>query len=477
MRRNHSLRALTALLFVCFAVASLFSAASGGELCLKKNDRILVLAPHPDDEAIACSGVIQEARALELPLKIVFFTYGDNNELAFLFNKKRPVLAPSAMRAMGEIRGEEAKNAAAVLGVLPESLVFLGYPDFGTLRMWYYHWRPQKPLRSMLTRTDSVRYPAAFRPGAPHLGNSVLADMENILREFQPTRIFLPHASDTNPDHLALYLYTRVALWNLTANPELHPYLVHFPGWPVPRKYLPDAPLAPPPSLAHQHGWHALQLAPEQRTRKEQALRAHATQYAYSAGYMRSFVRANELFGMLPDLRIKSEDCAPLDLLTMLTGISPIPANASQQMPSVALNPFCKEQFFEETQVFGEDTSMEMHGVFVQDNALVAVLRFSRPLVGLVHAHVHICGYRPDIDFGKMPKLRIRISAMGVLVYNGFARIPAPDIWVSRRARQITVRVPLSRLGNPDRVLLSMRATLGNSSPDWSSWRAVWLGK
>ena len=26
-----------------------------------KDDRILILAPHPDDEAIACAGVIQEA--------------------------------------------------------------------------------------------------------------------------------------------------------------------------------------------------------------------------------------------------------------------------------------------------------------------------------------------------------------------------------------------------------------------------------
>ena len=36
---------------------------SGGEITLEASDRLLILAPHPDDETIATGGVIQKAVA------------------------------------------------------------------------------------------------------------------------------------------------------------------------------------------------------------------------------------------------------------------------------------------------------------------------------------------------------------------------------------------------------------------------------
>ncbi|MCA1808963.1 MAG: PIG-L family deacetylase, partial [Lentisphaerae bacterium] len=208
---------------------------------LQDNDRIMVLAPHPDDEALAAGGLIQEALARGLPVKVVFLTNGDNNELSFMLYRKRPVLAPAAVRAMGAVRQGEAVMAAAVLGLEPEHLVFLGYPDFGTMSIWEHHWGDVPPFRSMLTHVRAVTYNTALRPGAPYRGEEILKDLESVLRDFRPTLLLLSHPADFNPDHRALYTFTRVALWNLgdAMQPRLYSYLVHFKSWPLPRGYFP----------------------------------------------------------------------------------------------------------------------------------------------------------------------------------------------------------------------------------------------
>jgi len=52
---------------------------------ITKQDRILILAPHPDDEAISAGGVIQKALSQDAKVKVVCITNGDNNQLAYLF--------------------------------------------------------------------------------------------------------------------------------------------------------------------------------------------------------------------------------------------------------------------------------------------------------------------------------------------------------------------------------------------------------
>src|SRR5207249_4582671 len=75
--------------------------ARAAELRLGRDDRILVLAPHPDDEALACGGLVQRARKMRLPVHVVFLTYGDSNEWSFAVYRKHPVVVPRAVRAMG----------------------------------------------------------------------------------------------------------------------------------------------------------------------------------------------------------------------------------------------------------------------------------------------------------------------------------------------------------------------------------------
>ncbi|MGO9610231.1 MAG: PIG-L deacetylase family protein, partial [Verrucomicrobiia bacterium] len=55
---------------------------------LTPDDRIIIFAPHPDDESIGCGGIIQQALALKVPVRIVWLTYGDNNEWSFFLYRK-----------------------------------------------------------------------------------------------------------------------------------------------------------------------------------------------------------------------------------------------------------------------------------------------------------------------------------------------------------------------------------------------------
>ena len=127
-------RAVFAALFLLAgAVLCVADDPAWPQVALSSTDRVLVLAPHPDDEVIATGGIIQQALKEKLPVHVVFYTYGDNNEWAFTVYRGHPVFMPRAMRGMGLVRHGEALKADAVLGLAPADLTFLGYPDFGTL--------------------------------------------------------------------------------------------------------------------------------------------------------------------------------------------------------------------------------------------------------------------------------------------------------------------------------------------------------
>ena len=90
----------------------------------ENDDRILILAPHPDDEIVGAGSVIIEAKKRGLPIRVVFLTNGDLNEWSFLVYKKSPVIRPNSVEKMGALRSEEAKKADRSLGLNDEELVF-----------------------------------------------------------------------------------------------------------------------------------------------------------------------------------------------------------------------------------------------------------------------------------------------------------------------------------------------------------------
>jgi LmbE family N-acetylglucosaminyl deacetylase len=428
---------------------------AGDEVTFAASDRILILAPHPDDETIATGGVIQKAVAMGLPIRVVYFTYGDNNETSFIAYRKRPVAPGKAVQQMGLVRHEEALAATGVLGLRPDQVTFLGYPDFRCLTIWTDHWGDVEPCSSMFTRTTVVPYANALRPGTPYRADEVLADIESILREFKPTQVFVSHPADHNPDHVALYLFTRVALWNLSSEPQptLVPFLVHHPDWPKPQGLNPGLPLEPPDRLDKDGVWRVSPLTPEAVERKLAALQKHETQYKMSADYLNAFMRANELFGDLPEpmLQPGSSDAALSWGRSGKAAIPPELTNAER----------------------AKWVGVERRAIFLEDGNVVITVDFSRPLGTGVAASVYLFGYRHDRPFAEMPKLQVRFAEGSQVVQDGPRKIDKPNLELRRSPKGFVLRVPLATLGDPERVMGSVRTYVRKVPLDWIAWRIL----
>jgi LmbE family N-acetylglucosaminyl deacetylase len=142
---------------------------------------VLVIAPHPDDEAIGCGGTLRLHAERGDRVAVVFLTSG---ELGL-----RHLAREDAWR----IREREAGRAAEVLGLA--SLCFLRLPDW-------------------------------------HLGNDVdgvAARVREILRSEAPGLIYLPHPAEWHPDHKVCLRAVQQAADGLEIVPRLRAYEVWTP--------------------------------------------------------------------------------------------------------------------------------------------------------------------------------------------------------------------------------------------------------
>ena len=427
------------------------------ELTLKPDDRILVLAPHPDDETLSSGGLIQQAQALGLPVKVAFMTMGDNNEWAYSLYRGALSLDPTSVLESGLVRHQEALNATAALGLKPEDVTFLGYPDFGTLRIWLDHWRDRQPLRAMMTERNAVPYTSALSPNAPYKGESILADLTTVLRDFKPTKIIVSDPGDQNPDHQALYLFTRVALWNLRNEiaPEIFTYLVHYGRFPMPRGLHKDAPLEPPANFDVGDIWHTLPLTPAQVDRKLAALKQHKTQWDASSRYLESFVRNNELFAAQgDDLKVTPDTPVLVNENIALRGT---------RRPLEQLTPQERAKY----------VGAEIDRISLDGETLVITATLAQALPQDVKATAYLFGYRDDRSFSEMPKLHVEIGESGHKLYDMGKPLKDDSVQVTSKPNEFEIRVPLASLGSPQRVLLGLRVQTGGVPLESEPWRTL----
>jgi len=205
-------------------------------------DRLLVVAPHPDDETLATGGLIQRALAAGAAVQVVFVTDGDNNPWPQRWIERRWRIDVSARRRWGQRRRGEALVALVVLGVAAQSVRFLGLPDQG--------------LTDLLVAGDALERT---------LGAAIDA--------FAPTCLAGPSRHDRHPDHSAI----AVALERIAVAPPVRRLaaVVHGPAGP---------------------GAVTLVLAAGELERKRAALGAHRTQLALSRGRLGRLAGAVERF-------------------------------------------------------------------------------------------------------------------------------------------------------------------------------------
>lgn len=258
-------------------------------------DRMLIVSPHPDDESIACAGLIQHALAAGAQVRVLWMTAGDHNLVGPPLFWKKIAVTPAQFRAMGRRRMQEAKAAAGVLGLSPSDLIFLGYPDAGLSDIFMEVWA-SKPYRSGLTNATTVPYAESAAFGQPQTAKNLLSDVEEVMALFRPTIVAYPNFIDAHPDHQATGLFVTAALADLHLSPRCLEYLVHVTGWPRPLRYAPlvDA-YAPPAATTLGLHQEVVRLSPAEVAIKARAIKAHASELLPLATLI-AFARRTEVF-------------------------------------------------------------------------------------------------------------------------------------------------------------------------------------
>ena len=146
----------------------------------------LILAPHPDDEALGCGGVVQFLLEQEATVKIFFMTSGGASHP----NSK---LFPAPKLAA--LREKEALKACGILGIPASDVQFLRFPD-------------------------------------SLLGDSTLEEKDEIadqiaeaLSKFEISSLFLPWRRDPHPDHRATFELGKMAASRIKVQ------VIEYPIW------------------------------------------------------------------------------------------------------------------------------------------------------------------------------------------------------------------------------------------------------
>ena len=126
--------------------------------------RILVFAPHPDDDLIGCGGSLARRVRQGARVDVVYLSLGESGSLRY------------SKEELGEMRRREALAAASSLGI--QGTRFLGLEDGGI---------EVNPRNTKL--------------------------MIRILRELKPHCVYVPHAQDAHRDHKAAHELVKEAVW------------------------------------------------------------------------------------------------------------------------------------------------------------------------------------------------------------------------------------------------------------------------
>jgi len=290
--------------FFAFGFGSLLGWFLGSKATLAKfpeiqpEDRILIIAPHIDDEIVSAGGLMQEAISKGAQIKIVYLTNGDNNYFSVIKENKNFKETPNDFLSLGEKRMLEAKEATSVLSVSSSSLVFLGFPDNGLKYLLSTNFLT--PYTHKASKLNYNPYLGTYHEEQLYTGINLFNDLKEIINQFQPTIIIIPHPRDLNPDHQAAYHFVINALEGNEKRIKLFGYLTHYSNYPPEKGLHLNDLIYPPSKLFTKEGWLSFDLTQEEEQKKLEALNKNQSQfYFYPTGgriLLESLVRQNEIF-------------------------------------------------------------------------------------------------------------------------------------------------------------------------------------
>lgn len=260
-------------------------------------DRVLIVAPHIDDESIGAGGYAIDAVENGAEVFVVFLTAGDCNRFSARLLHKTLEPTASNYLSVGKTRIAEAHEAMQLLGIPSDHFFVLGYPDRGLRAMLN---DPGAVVRSRGTQAQEVPYGDAMSPGSAYTLDNVLADLKRVMAAVNPTIVIAPVAFDLHADHASTAELTHMALDQLQLHPKRLGYLVHMGRIATKLVNMPDRALLPP-SKMKAFSWATYPLSPHVQRMKTDVLMTYKSQRPYVFLLRNAFVRRNELFFVYPD--------------------------------------------------------------------------------------------------------------------------------------------------------------------------------
>jgi len=224
LSRTTAAMTLSALALFALSCRSAKSNAPGCDNeALTAYPALLVLAPHPDDETLGFTGLIDAYVRAGKPVSVVVITDGDAYCEACRFWKNSSVTGPMCtaeelsnlatpeVDSFAEMRRSESAAAAGILGF--SSPRFLGYPDTGLAAAWrnVNESKSSEALRrsdfATCTSCESCGY-----AGGPHTtltADTLTASLRELIASEPAALIATTHWLDGHPDHAALGNFVR----------------------------------------------------------------------------------------------------------------------------------------------------------------------------------------------------------------------------------------------------------------------------
>jgi beta-glucosidase-like glycosyl hydrolase/LmbE family N-acetylglucosaminyl deacetylase len=204
--------------------------------------------------------------------KVVFITNGDASAetASFFLGKAASELEAEDYLALGRARQQEAARASAKLGLPPNDLIFLSYPDNGLASLWLQN--AGERYESEYTGEDRSVYALTYsRAIKGYTRANLIRDIKDIIKELKPRDVYAPSPLDRHKDHVACADFLNKALDELRSDqknkfipPQVFYYSIHLPG----RQAGP----ALNPDLSLTQGSHSV------KTAKSQAIQEYHSQ-------------------------------------------------------------------------------------------------------------------------------------------------------------------------------------------------------
>jgi len=183
---------------------------------------VLVFCPHEDDE-YSYAGLIRAAVEAGVPVRVVILTGGDVGECERYYNKP---CGPNEAREFGMVRMEESREALEHIGLSRDKVDILGLPDGGSGAIWSQHIKPSNPFLSVYLACDHAPYEHVLKPNLPYARDSVLGTIEEIITDFHPALIALPHPDERHVDHRTTNWFVIKACQELLRERKIDPQTI-----------------------------------------------------------------------------------------------------------------------------------------------------------------------------------------------------------------------------------------------------------